>query len=1012
MKRLFTALLFTFVGGAAFGQWTPTTFKGDSNKRSTGFKVDGSSVRSNGYYKLDLDLLRSQLKNAQEMGANSVPVVISLPTMNGKIERFNVYSFPVVVKELADKYNLGSYVGASVDDPTKYLRFSLAPNDFQSMVIDGDNYEFIEPASADKTVYAIHPKTRKNRDSFLCSTEESPAAKKQINDLLKKGQSFSNQTTTFAKSSDKKFRTMRLVVSVTGEYTQYFMTQAGVPATATDDEKRAPALAAINATLSRVNGVFEKDFALHLNLQNYPNVIYINSATDPYSAASVGVKGAWNTELQNTLSNINNVGDANYDIGHLFGRSGGGGNAGCIGCVCVDPTPAVAKGKGSGFTSPANGVPQGDAFDIDYVAHEMGHQLGGNHTFSHNLEGSGVNVEPGSGSTIMGYAGITGPDTDVQANSNPYFHAASIGQIQANLVDKTCDVETTINNNPPVIADLPTFSIPKGTAFVLTATATDPENDPMTYSWEELDDAELPIDRFNLGLTTTGASFRSVSPSTSPTRYFPKWQSVLTGALTNSNNTWESVSTVGRTSKFAVTVRDNNSNVQQQQSSVKTQTIIVGESGPFRVANQYADVNTPTPVQWVVANTNTAPYNVANVKIDYTTDNGTNWTVLSASTPNDGSENFTFPSTLNGQTIKVRISAIGNVFYALGSVTIAPLAACSSAAPTNVVISNITMTTASASWMSYTGATYKARYRKVGASNWIDVDSTIPSINIAGLIDDTTYEVQVALVCGGTVGTYSASVNFTTPALRYCTTATDDQDYEYIQNVTIGNINNTSANSTYTNYTTITALHINLTKGTPQPISVTLGNTGVADYDTVVAFIDFNKDGVFSETERVLDYPIALTQPGTVVSGTFNIPANAVEGEALRMRVLGGWMGAGPNNTYVGLSLPPDFLCGVNIGYGEVEDYNVYITSNLATSETNLKNGGIQLYPNPATDVLNITKVSDKATYKIFGATGQLINSGNVNNGKINISSLIKGGYIITIDEKGQELFKSKFIKK
>ncbi len=517
-----------------------------------------------------------------------------------------------------------------------------------------------------------------------------------------------------------------------------------------------------------------------MNLQNYPNVIYINSATDPYSAASVGVKGAWNTELQNTLSNINNVGDANYDIGHLFGRSGGGGNAGCIGCVCVDPTPAVAKGKGSGFTSPANGVPQGDAFDIDYVAHEMGHQLGGNHTFSHNLEGSGVNVEPGSGSTIMGYAGITGPDTDVQANSNPYFHAASIGQIQANLVDKTCDVETTINNNPPVIADLPTFSIPKGTAFVLTATATDPENDPMTYSWEELDDAELPIDRFNLGLTTTGASFRSVSPSTSPTRYFPKWQSVLTGALTNSNNTWESVSTVGRTSKFAVTVRDNNSNVQQQQSSVKTQTIIVGESGPFRVANQYADVNTPTPVQWVVANTNTAPYNVANVKIDYTTDNGTNWTVLSASTPNDGSENFTFPSTLNGQTIKVRISAIGNVFYALGSVTIAPLAACSSAAPTNVVISNITMTTASASWMSYTGATYKVRYRKVGASNWIDVDSTIPSINIAGLIDDTTYEVQVALVCGGTVGTYSASVNFTTPALRYCTTATDDQDYEYI----------------------------------------------------------------------------------------------------------------------------------------------------------------------------------------------------------------------------------------
>src|SRR5690606_4008233 len=114
-----------------------------------------------------------------------------------------------------------------------------------------------------------------------------------------------------------------------------------------------------------------------------------------------------------------------------FGKSGGGGNAGCIGCVCINPTTAVPKGKGSGFTSPANGIPSGDAFDIDYVAHEMGHQLGANHTFSHNLEGSGVNMEPGSGTTIMGYAGITGPDTDVQQNSDPYFHKVSIGQVQA-----------------------------------------------------------------------------------------------------------------------------------------------------------------------------------------------------------------------------------------------------------------------------------------------------------------------------------------------------------------------------------------------------------------------------------------------------------------------------------------------------------------------------------------------------------------------------------------------------
>ncbi|MCD9617150.1 reprolysin-like metallopeptidase [Chryseobacterium gleum] len=1011
MKRVFTALMFTFIGGAVFGQWTPTSFKkGDDNKRSTGFRVDQSNVRGNGYYKLDLNLLRSQLKNAQEMGANSTPVVISLPTMSGKIERFNVYSFPVVVKELADKYELGSYVGTSVEDPTKYLRFSIAPNDFQSMIIHGDKYEFIDPASADKTVYAVHPKTKKEKNGFLCSTEESPAAKKEIDALLKNGQSFTNQPTTFNKSSDKKYRTMRLAMSVTGEYTQYFMTLAGVPATATDDQKRAPALVAINNTLTRVNGVFEKDFALHLNLQNFPNVIYIDPATDPYAAAATGAQGAWNGQLQAALTA--NVGNENYDIGHLFGKSGGGGNAGCIGCVCINPTTTVPKGKGSGFTSPANGIPSGDSFDIDYVAHEMGHQLGANHTFSHNIEGSGVNMEPGSGSTIMGYAGITGPDTDIQPNSDAYFHKASIGQVQANLIAKTCDVETTITNNPPVINDLPTYTIPKGTAFALTGTATDPENDPMTYSWEEVDDATLSIDKYNLGNTTSGASFRSAAPSTSPTRYFPKFTSVMSGVLNNANNTWEAVSTKARTTKFALTVRDNNSVVSQQQSAFKVQTIVVGDNGPFRLANQYADVNTPTPIQWIVANTNAAPYNVANVKIDYTTDNGTTWTVLSASTPNDGTENFTFPSSLNGQTIKVRVSSIGNVFYAVGPVSIAPLSACSSAAPTNVAVSNITVSSASVSWMSYTGATYKVRYRKVGTTVWTEADTTVPSINLSNLIDGTTYEVQVALVCGTVVGTYSASVNFSTPAMTYCPASTADTSYEYIANVTLANVNNTSASSTYTNYTTNTALQINMTKGNVYPMSVTVGNPDAADYDTVAAFIDFNKDGVFSDSERVLNYPVTLTQPSTVVSGNVTIPADAVEGQPLRMRVVAFYVGAGTGNGNVGLSLPTDYICGDNFDYGEVEDYNVVITGNLATAETAVKNNGIQIYPNPVSDVLNITKVSDKATYKIYSAAGQLVDKGNINNGKVNVSALVKGGYVITIDDKGIEQFKSKFIKK
>ncbi len=160
------------------------------------------------------------------------------------------------------------------------------------------------------------------------------------------------------------------------------------------------------------------------------------------------------------------IGAANYDIGHLFGASGGGGNAGCIGCICVD------NSKGSGFTSPADAIPQGDNFDIDYVVHEVGHQLGANHTFSMSNEGTGVNMEPGSGITIMGYAGIT--SQDLAPHSIAIFHAASIAQIQSNLSGKTCPVTTVIssNNATPVVSAGSNYTIPISTPFALTGTAS------------------------------------------------------------------------------------------------------------------------------------------------------------------------------------------------------------------------------------------------------------------------------------------------------------------------------------------------------------------------------------------------------------------------------------------------------------------------------------------------------------------------------------------------------------
>ncbi|UOU99776.1 GEVED domain-containing protein [Chryseobacterium daecheongense] len=887
MKKIFTSFFFLCLFVVTSAQWRPAAFSGEKLRARSDIKD---------YFALDISELRSQLAGAQEMGKNAKPVTISLPTLDGKMEKFAVYSFPVVVKALADQYQLGSYVGVGVDDPGKYLRFSLAPNDFQSMIIKNGHYEFIEPVDQAKTVYGVHPKTDKSNEGFLCSTKEDAAYQKELEKLYQNGKSFANQSTNFAKNSDKKYRTMRLAMSVTGEYTQYFGGTAG-------------ALTAINATLTRVNGVFEKDFALHLNLQNYPALIYTNAATDPYSPAAQ--MNNWNLELQQTLTA--NVGNANYDIGHLFGASGGGGNAGCIGCVCVNPTGPNSQQKGSGYTSPADGIPQGDNFDIDYVAHEMGHQLGGNHTFSHGLEGAGVNVEPGSGSTIMGYAGITGPNTDVQPHSDPYFHNVSIKQIQTNLINKTCDVETTITNNPPVIAALPTYNIPKGTAFVLTASATDPENDPMTYTWEEVDNASVTINKNNLGTTTSGASFRSFNPTTSPTRYFPKFSSVLAGVLNNANNTWESVSTVARTSKFAVTVRDNNPAANQQQTQYAEQTIIVGNDGPFTVTTTTAYNNGPTNVTWNVANTSAAPYSVANVKIDFSTDNGNTWTVLAASTANDGNEDLNFGSLPVGTNVKIRVSAVGNVFYAIGNAVMASLAVCTSAPPAGVTVSAITQTQATVTWNSSVGATYVIQYRPVGSTTWLQTTSTTNSVVLNPLTAGTKYEVQVANVCSGVQGNFSPSVIFITLTQTYCP-VTSNNSNGHITNVTVSPTNsysmsNNSGPSLYTDYATNPATLITLVRNTANNTVSVSRFIPSSTYATSI-WIDFNGNGVFENTatERIMNLGYSNTTP---VTATFAVPATTATG-IVKMRVI---------MSYLTITGPCNNLTGS--GGGEIEDYAV-----------------------------------------------------------------------------------------
>ncbi len=595
-------------------------------------------------FELDISALKQSLQTLQNSAIVS-EIEIEIPNKRGELEKFKIHEFSNFEPGLQAQFpDIRSYSGLGLTDKNASVYFSMSPKGIQTMVLRSDTTtEFIERFSDSQDIYELFDSnSRKKGDLPLsCSTA----------DVLLNKQLVTKTVATTANNG--VYKTLRLALACTGEYTAYF---GGV----------TQALAAMNATLTRVNGIFNRDLALHLNLiANNTVLLYTNPATDPYSPSSVGANGAWNLELQNDLTA--KIGNANYDIGHLFGASGGGGNAGCIGCVCQNPISSTDLAKGSGYTSPADGKPEGDTFDIDFVAHEMGHQLGANHTFSHETEGTGVNVEPGGGSTIMAYAGVT--DYNVQSYSDDYFAYVSIAQIQNNLTIKSCPITTVLSNKTPTANAGADFVIPKGTAFVLKGSGSDPNGDVLSYCWEENDSATSATGANSIAYSTKtdGPLFRSLSPSISPIRYMPAQNKVLTNML---SSTWESVSDVARTLHFTLTVRDNAADGLAQTNTDAMVVTVDATKGPFEVTSQNTvDVSwKPLSLQtitWAVNNTSNLPGS-ANINIKLSIDGGLTFsTMLKANTPNDGSELIIVPNGITGKNCRILIEPTANIYYAI-----------------------------------------------------------------------------------------------------------------------------------------------------------------------------------------------------------------------------------------------------------------------------------------------------------------------------------------------------------
>ncbi|WP_240966083.1 reprolysin-like metallopeptidase [Pseudoflavitalea sp. G-6-1-2] len=704
-------------------------------------------------FELNFAPLKTQAFKATGKGAQKT--IISLPNADGQIEQFEVVEASNFEPALQAKFpDIRSFSGKGISDKYATLKLSISPQGIQTVVFRTEKEnEFIEPYSADHKVYAVFRKQALQTASWKCFTPDQ-----------KLQNSITSQVNSSFAAAPGGLKTLRLAQSVTAEYSNYFG--------ATNPSQVALVLAAVNATLTRCNGVFERDLSLHLNLiASTTDVFYYDAATDPYSAAGAGASGLWNDELQYTLSQ--EIGAANYDIGHLFGASGGGGNAGCIGCVCDD------NSKGKGFTSPADNIPQGDNFDIDYVAHEMGHQLGANHTFSYRNEQLGTSVEPGSGITIMGYAGITG--MDLAPHSISYFHAISIQQIHNNLSKKSCPVVIPIasNNGAPVANSGGNFTIPVSTPFVLKGSGLDPNaGDQLTYSWEQIDNAS-PNEYWSFSVAKpdkqSGSNFISNPPTASPVRYFPKMATILKGDTVSGPlpggsepaNT-EALSSVGRILKFRLTVRDNApyssaTPVSVGQTNFADATVTVLRTGePFRlVFPNGGDTWKSTQglqLTWKVGNTVAMPIGVNNVKVSFSSDGGETYNTMIESTPNDGTESIRLPN-ISTTRARIKIEAIGNIFFDISdkdftieSVPCLPLE------PGDPVVTLTSPTSANVAWKPTPGAiSYDVDFvRGLYGGNWLPVAAgiTATSINLSDLTGDTAFAVRVRANCAAASSSY------------------------------------------------------------------------------------------------------------------------------------------------------------------------------------------------------------------------------------------------------------------
>lgn len=626
-------IFFGFLFGYSQKADSPWT-KVEANNISQNRRLQEKPTENATYYQLDMALLKSKLHQVPNTVSKTTPVLLDFPNGNGTFEVFRIEDYSVMAPELQAKFpEIRSYVGYGLNNPATVVYFSVSAQGLHSMTLSLDApTEYINPMTTDGVYKAF------SRSALL--TDPYPFECDVIEDRFFNRSAFDPNFIVARNANDGTRRTYRLAIGTSLEYTNFHGgTVAG-------------ALAAINTTMTRVNGIYDRELSIRMTLVAN-NDLLISTAGNSLFSNTENI--ALNTGIINGL-----IGSNSYDIGHSF-TTGSGGRA-YLSSVC-------ANNKGGGTTGLSS--PSGDPFAIDYVAHEMGHQFGATHTFNGTTGNcSGANrysstaYEPGSGSTIMSYSGICGPQ-NVQNNSSDYFHQASLEQIWTNITmgNGSCAVLTATGNTAPTAHAGASYSIPIATPYKLTGASTDADGTAShTFTWEQFD-----LGPAGMPTTTTeaGPMVRSFQGTSAPVRYIPRLQDVM--AHGGDLSVWEKLPSIARDLNFTLTVRDNDP--RGGQSAVDDMTVTaVASAGPFVVTSQNSnvtwEVGSTKQITWEVADTHLAPINVANVNIKLSIDGGATFPhTLATNIPNTGAYEVEVPYGTTTNQARVLVESVGNIFY-------------------------------------------------------------------------------------------------------------------------------------------------------------------------------------------------------------------------------------------------------------------------------------------------------------------------------------------------------------